>query len=94
MRSDLAKSLSPREGRLLMHESHADKKDTYRDSPLQSTDNYRKGPSRSSSSREGPALDVLSSECISRVGVGSVGKEYTSMLKVLGKRLDLALRQV
>jgi hypothetical protein len=40
-----------------------------------------------------PALDVLSAECISRVGVGVMGQEYTSVLKSLGKRLDLALRE-
>lgn len=57
------------------------------------TESRKRSPRRSSSSK-GPALDVLSNECISRVGVNAVGHEYTGMLKVLGKRLDLALRQV
>ena len=38
-----------------------------------------------------PALEELSQECVSHVGVGAVGQEFTGMLKGLGKRLDLAL---
>ena len=38
-----------------------------------------------------PALEELSRECVSHVGVGAVGQEFTGMLKGLGKRLDLAL---
>lgn len=64
-----------------------------REDKSMATESRRRSPSRSSSAK-GPALDELSNECISRVGVNAVGQEYTGMLKVLGKRLDLALRQV
>lgn len=64
-----------------------------REDKSMANESRRRSPSKSSSAK-GPALDELSNECISRVGVNAVGQEYTGMLKVLGKRLDLALRQV
>ena len=72
---------------------HADQAQAGKDDKSKPTESRRRSPSRSSFAK-GPALDVLSNECISRVGLHAVGQEYTGMLKVLGKRLDLALRQV
>jgi hypothetical protein len=72
---------------------HADQGQASKDDRSKPTESHKRSPSRSSSAK-GPALDVLSNECISRVGLHAVGQEYTGMLKVLGKRLDLALRQV